>query len=125
MSAPETPSSESPETGEDRVWKALSDPTRRRILDELREGPRTTGTLAQGFEMSRFGVMKHLRVLHEAGLILVETRGRERWNHLNPTPIREIYHRWIRPFEESLADRALRLKSLVESADPENGENPR
>ncbi len=105
---------------DDRVWKALADPTRRRLLDGLREGPRTTGNLASGFEMSRFGVMKHLRVLHEAGLILIESRGRERWNHLNPSPIREIYHRWIRPFEEPLADRALRLKALAEKRGTED-----
>lgn len=102
------------ESASDRVWKALADPTRRRILDELRRGPRTTGKLAAGFDMTRFGVMKHLRVLQEAGLLLVETRGRERWNHLNPTPIRQIYHRWIRPFEEPLADRILRVKELAE-----------
>jgi len=102
------------EKAADPVWKALADPTRRRILDELRQGPKTTGSLAAGFDMSRFGVMKHLRVLHEAGLVLVETRGRERWNHLNPAPIREIYHRWIRPFEEPLADRILRVKALAE-----------
>ena len=98
----------------DAVWKALADPTRRRILDELRARPRTTGELALGFEMTRFGVMKHLGVLAEAGLVRVERRGRERWNHLNPVPIREIYRRWIRPFEEAPADRMLKLKRAAE-----------
>ena len=101
-------------TPENAIWKALADPTRRRILDELRAQPKTTGALAVGFEMTRFGVMKHLRVLQEAGLVLVEARGRERWNHVNPAPIRGIYQRWIQPFEEPLADQALALKALVE-----------
>ena len=94
---------------DEAVWKALADATRRTILDALRRGPRTTGDLCDLFEMTRFGVMKHLRLLEEAGLVLVERKGRERWNHLNPVPIREIYRRWIRPFEEEPADRMLRL----------------
>lgn len=98
----------------DAIWKALADATRRTILDELREGPRTTGDLCALFAMTRFGVMKHLQALESAGLIVVERRGRERWNHLNPVPIREIYRRWIRPFEEETADRMLRLKRTVE-----------
>ena len=98
----------------DAVWKALADPTRRRILDELRARPRTTGELALGFEMTRFGVMKHLGVLAEAGLVRVERRGRERWNHLNPAPIQEIYRRWIRPFEAGPADAALRIRAAAE-----------
>lgn len=64
--------------------------------------------------MSRFGVMKHLRVLEEAALILVERRGRERVNHLNPVPIQEIHRRWIRPFEATASDRLLRLKQVAE-----------
>ncbi|MEM7305070.1 MAG: metalloregulator ArsR/SmtB family transcription factor [Planctomycetota bacterium] len=102
------------EADPDRVWKALADPTRRGILDLLRVEPLTTGRLAARFDMTRFGVMKHLRVLAEAGLVLVEQRGRERWNHLNPVPIREIYRRWIRPFEEEDADRLLRIRQLAE-----------
>ena len=100
---------------EERVWKALADPTRRRLLDLLRKEPRTTGRLAAEFETSRFAVMKHLRVLAEAGLIVVEERGRERWNHVNPVPIRGIYRRWIRSFEEEDSDRLLRLKELAEA----------
>lgn len=100
------------------VWKALADATRREILDVLREGPRTTGALAEVFPMSRFGVMKHLGVLVDAGLVVVERRGRERWNHLNPAPIQAIYRRWIRPFEAPLADGLLRVKAIAES-DPD------
>ncbi len=103
-----------PSTASDAVWKALADPTRRQLLDELRRGPRTTGDLCGLFAMTRFGVMKHLRQLEEAGLLLIERRGRERWNHLNPTPIREIYRRWIRPFEEEGADQLLQLKRVAE-----------
>ena len=99
------------------VWKALADPTRRHLLDVLRAGPRTTGRLAEGCEMTRFGVMKHLKVLQQAGLVLVESRGRERWHHLNPVPIREIHRRWIRTFEEEDADRLLRIKRLAEAPD--------
>jgi len=96
------------------VWRALSDPTRRRILDLLRAHAHTTGELCEEFEVSRFAVMKHLRVLVEAGLVLIERRGRERLNHLNPVPIQEIYRRWIQPFERLPADRLLRLKAIAE-----------
>jgi DNA-binding transcriptional ArsR family regulator len=99
---------------QDRVFKAFADPSRRRILDLLRARPRTTGELCEGFETSRFAVMKHLRVLAEAGLVLVRRRGRERWNVLNPVPIRQVYRRWIRPFEARRADALLRLKRIVE-----------
>lgn len=81
------------------VWKALADPTRRRILDLLREGPLSTGDLTERFDLTRFGIMKHLGILVDAGLIMVRRRGRTRWNHLNPMPIHEISRRWFRPFE--------------------------
>ena len=106
---------------ENRVWKALSDPTRRQILDALREEPRTTGQLVARFEMTRFGVMKHLGVLTGAGLVLVERRGRERWNLLNAVPIQDIYRRWIRPFEPTdvagarAADRLIALRDSIET----------
>lgn len=103
---------------DDLVWKALADPNRRRILDALRRKPRTTGELCEGFDMSRFGVMKHLTVLVDAGLVLVQREGRERWNHLNPVPIQKIYRRWIRPFETAAADGLLRLKARAEDSEP-------
>ena len=99
---------------EHAVWKALADPSRRRILDELRARPMPVGKLAALFDMTRFGVMQHLKVLQAAGLVLVETRGRERWNHVNPGPLRAIYRRWIRPFEEADADLLLRFKLHAE-----------
>ncbi len=100
---------------EDLVWKALGDPSRRLILDRLRERPRTTGELGGYFESTRFAVMKHLKVLEEAGLVVVERRGRERFNHINPAPIQGIYRRWIRPFEALPADRLLTIKRLAEA----------
>lgn len=103
---------------DDAVWRALGDPTRRRILDLLRERARTTGELAEEFPVTRFAVMKHLAVLVDAGLVLVERRGRERFNHLNTVPIRAIYRRWMRPFEEHAADRLLELKDRAEKDHP-------
>lgn len=102
------------------VWKALSDPTRREILDLLRERPRTTGELADAFPSSRFAVMKHLEVLVEAGLVVSRKQGRERWNHLNAVPLQALYERWVRPYEAHWATGLLRLKSLAER--PEGGE---
>ena len=101
---------------EDAVWSALNDASRRRMLDLLRGEPMTTTQLSAHFDFSRFAVMKHLSRLHKAELIVVERRGRERINHLNPVPIQAIYRRWIRPFDELPSDRLLRLKGLVEAA---------
>lgn len=99
---------------DDAVWGAMNDPTRRQILDLLRERSRSTGELAECFPVSRFAVMKHLKVLELAGLIVVERRGRVRTNHLNPVPLQQIYRRWIKPFERLSADRLLRLKAIAE-----------
>ena len=101
---------------DDLVWRALGDPSRRLILDRLRERPHSTGELCGYFDSTRFAVMKHLKVLEGAGLVLVERRGRQRFNHINPVPIQQIYRRWIRPFEALPADRLLRIKRLAEAA---------
>jgi DNA-binding transcriptional ArsR family regulator len=69
------------------VWQALADPTRRWVLELLSERPRTTGALCGASELSRFAIMKHLKVLAAAGLVLVERRGRERWNRLDARPL--------------------------------------
>jgi DNA-binding transcriptional ArsR family regulator len=99
---------------DDLVFKALADPTRRSILDRLRSGPATTGELcALHPAMSRFGVMDHLRVLHEANLVTAEREGRTRWNHLNPVPIREVYLRWVQPLAEASADELLGLQRVA------------
>jgi DNA-binding transcriptional ArsR family regulator len=99
----------------DAVWKALSDPTRRAILDRLRKGPCTTTELVEAFQhISRFGVMKHLDVLREANLVITHDEGRQRMNSLNAVPIREIYERWVSPFQEHWSSQLLRLKEFVE-----------
>ena len=82
------------------VWKALSDPTRRAILDLLRIEGLTVGDLAKNFEMSRIAVMKHLKMLKRANLVLDEKKGREHWYKLNVIPLEEIYNRWIKPYEK-------------------------
>ena len=97
------------------VWRALADPTRRQLLDQLGAGPRTTGQLAEAVPaLTRFAVMKHLTVLQDAGLVAVERSGRERWNHLNAVPLRAAYQRWMAPFAERSAESLLSLKDHVE-----------
>ena len=98
------------------IWKALSDPTRREILDLLKEQPRTTGNLCDAFEVSRFAIMKHLSILEKADLIVVRRRGRERWNHLNAIPLQQIYDRWLRPYEAEWASVLLNLKQQIETS---------
>ena len=101
---------------DDAVWSALNDGSRRTILDLLRATSMTTGALCEHFQTSRFAVMKHLKVLESAGMVIVERQGRKRINHLNPVPLQTIYRRWIRPFEQLPADRMLRLKITAEMA---------
>jgi DNA-binding transcriptional ArsR family regulator len=89
------------------VWRALANPARRRILDLLRDGPRTTGDLAGRLpRLTRFAVMQHLGVLAQAELVIVRREGRERYNYLNPVPIQLVYDRWVahyvRPWTEAL-----------------------
>src|SRR5215472_3435636 len=100
----------------DEVWKALSDATRRSILDYLRQGPRTTTEIVEAFpQLSRFGVMKHIDVLREAGLVHTREEGRQRINSLNVVPIRQIYERWVGRFEELWASHLLRIKEDAET----------
>jgi DNA-binding transcriptional ArsR family regulator/uncharacterized protein YndB with AHSA1/START domain len=100
----------------ERVWKALADPTRRAILDRLRDQPRTTGELSGAFpHLTRFAVMKHLGVLERAGLLVVRRRGRERWNYLNGVPLRLAYERWMRPYADRWASSLLRLREAAEN----------
>lgn len=100
----------------DLVWKALADPTRRAILDELRNGRRTTSELAAAFpDMTRFGVMKHLKVLEEAHLLVHRKEGRTRWNYLNAVPIRQVYERWVSKYENQWASALNNLKHVAES----------
>ena len=100
----------------DRVWKALSDGTRRSILDLLRQGPRTTTEIVEAFpHLSRFGVMKHIEVLREADLIHTREERRQRINSLNVVPIRQIYERWVGRFEELWASHLQRVKEDAEA----------
>ncbi|MDQ1548863.1 MAG: hypothetical protein QOD27_521, partial [Microbacteriaceae bacterium] len=79
----------------------MADPTRRALLDELfREDGQSLGALENRFEMSRFGVMKHLRVLEDAGLVVTKRRGREKLHYLNAVPIRLIHDRWVSKYAE-------------------------
>src|SRR5687767_1365022 len=104
---------------EGAVWKALADPTRRQILDLLRDGPQTTGSLSTAFpSVTRFAVMKHLEVLSTAGLVVVRRQGRERWNHLNGVPLRQAYERWMRPHTDAAATTLVRLAEHVTTGAP-------
>ena len=100
---------------DDRVFKALADATRRHLLDRLfeRDG-RTLTELESELEMTRFGVMKHLRVLEEAGLVVTRRAGREKHHFLNPVPIRELHDRWIDKYTERRVTALLDLKSELE-----------
>jgi DNA-binding transcriptional ArsR family regulator len=100
---------------DDDVFKALADPTRRSLLDRLfqRDG-RTLLELESGMEMTRFGVMKHLRVLERAGLVATRRRGREKLHFLNPLPIQQIHDRWINKYREVHASSLLDLKRSLE-----------
>jgi DNA-binding transcriptional ArsR family regulator len=100
---------------DDRVFKALADPTRRFLLDLLfeRDG-RTLTELESELEMTRFGVMKHLRVLEEADLVITRRSGREKLHFLNPVPIRLIHDRWIGKYQERQVSALTELKTALE-----------
>jgi DNA-binding transcriptional ArsR family regulator len=102
-------------TDDDRVFRALADPTRRHLLDRLfeRDG-RTLTELESELEMTRFGVMKHPRVLEEAGLVVTRRAGREKLHYLNPVPIRLIHDRWIDKYRERQVSALADLKSELE-----------
>ena len=100
---------------DDRVFRALADPTRRHLLDRLfeRDG-RTLTELESELAMTRFGVMKHLRVLEEAGLVATRRSGREKLHYLNPVPIRLIHDRWIDKYAERRVSALAELKAELE-----------
>jgi len=102
-------------TDDDRVFKALADPTRRFLLDRLfvRDG-RTLTELESELEMTRYGVMKHLRVLENAGLVVTRRSGREKLHYLNPVPIRLIHDRWIDKYTERRVSALVDLKTELE-----------
>jgi DNA-binding transcriptional ArsR family regulator len=102
-------------SGMDDVFRALADPTRRGLLDELfeRDG-QTLSALGERLPMTRFGVMKHLRVLEEAGLVTTKKRGREKLHFLNPVPIRLIHDRWVSKYAEPWVTTLSGLKEQLE-----------
>jgi DNA-binding transcriptional ArsR family regulator len=99
----------------DEVFKALSDPTRRELLDRLfKQDGQSLSALEGRLSMSRFGVMKHLKVLEEANLVVTRKRGREKLHFLNPVPIRLVYERWVSKYAEPWAAGLTALKSELE-----------
>ena len=100
---------------DDTVFKALGDARRRRILDLLKDKPKTTGQLCGHFRtMDRCTVMQHLAVLEKAGLLVVRREGRLRWNYLNPLPIRELHNRWISRYAGPAVDLLAAMKRGIE-----------
>jgi DNA-binding transcriptional ArsR family regulator len=107
----------------DEAFKALADPTRRELLDRLfeRDG-QSLSALEEELPMSRFGVMKHLRVLEEAGLVTTRRRGREKLHFLNPVPIRLIHDRWVSKYAQPWASALSGLKRDLEKSEKEEDE---
>lgn len=100
----------------DALFKALADPTRRALLDRLKKKPHTTGQLVAAFpDLSRCGVMKHLEILVEAGLVVVRREGRFRWNYLNTAPLQHVLDRWLTPLAGSRGALLSGIKKTAES----------
>lgn len=107
------------------VWRALANPIRRDLLDELARGPRTTGELAEGrTEVSRYAVMQHLDVLVDAGLVVVRRQGRNRFNYINAVPLRTWYERWVVPLADRTAQQMLAAKRGLEAQQEQEGALP-
>ena len=100
---------------DDKVFKALASDTRRLILDLLKDRPLTTGEICASFPvLHRCTVMQHMGVLADAELLIVQRKGRKRWNHLNPLPIKQIHDRWIGGYATFAVDMLAHLKSDLE-----------
>ncbi len=100
----------------DKVFKALADPSRRHLLDSLfRHDGQTLGELGSALEMTRFGVMKHLRVLEDARLVMIRRRGRKKLHYLNPMPIQLVYDRWVSKYRSRRARTLADLKRELEA----------
>src|SRR5712675_2211701 len=104
---------------DDNIFKALADPTRRSLLDHLfqRDG-QTLKELVTGVAMTRFGVMKHLRILEDANLVVTRRSGREKLHFLNPVPIRLVHDRWIDKYTERQVSALADLKRELEKEEP-------
>lgn len=108
---------------DDLVFKALADPVRRMLLDQLRaRSGQTLGELCTHSELTRFGVMKHLRVLERAHLVVVKRHGREKLHFLNAVPIRRIHDRWISKYAEPITRAMVGLKELLEAESATNAQ---
>ncbi|MBL6276609.1 helix-turn-helix transcriptional regulator [Micromonospora fiedleri] len=106
---------DNPDQDLDEVFKALASPTRRHLLDLLKDQARTTGDLCERLApLDRTTVLQHLRVLEAAGLVIAHRKGRERWNHLDPLPIKRIHDRWIGAYASAAVDQLAALKSALE-----------
>ncbi|MHA1989696.1 MAG: metalloregulator ArsR/SmtB family transcription factor [Candidatus Hodarchaeales archaeon] len=99
------------------VWKALADPTRRQILDILRNKPKKAGELSETFPITREAIAKHMRILKKANLVLNKKKGRENWYYLNVIPLEEIYDRWMRPYEIIWSSSLIKLKKQIEQSE--------
>lgn len=107
-------------TDEDKVFKALADVSRRKLLDRLRKkGGLSLGELCEKHDMTRQAVTKHLALLEEANLVVTKKQGREKLHYLNPIPINEIYMRWIGKFEKERISALHTLKQALEENDNE------
>jgi DNA-binding transcriptional ArsR family regulator len=105
-------------TDEDKVFKALADASRRKLLDRLRrKGGLSLGELCEKHDMSRQAVTKHLALLEEANLVVTKKQGREKLHYLNPVPINEIYMRWIGKFEQGRVQALHNLKQALQEND--------
>jgi DNA-binding transcriptional ArsR family regulator len=98
----------------DQAWRALGDPTRRAILDLLAAGPATTGDIESRFPISRIAVMKHLRLLADAGLVTARKSGRQRWHYLNGQALDNLAARWLTPLSRRWAFHLRRLQKFPE-----------
>lgn len=104
------------ESENDRIFKALGHYRRRHMLDALRDNPQTTGALCEAMpDLDRCTVMQHLKVLEDADLIIVRREGRERWNHLNPVPIKQLHDRWIGQYASRAVDLLAAMKHDLEA----------
>lgn len=102
----------------DAIWKALASPHRRTLLKALRDGPKTTGELVDQLpSMTRFAVMKHIRVLRDVGLVISRDEGPRKMNRLNAVPLRQVYEELTDDFQELWAQRLLRVKRRAETSE--------
>lgn len=105
---------------EDKVFRALADGGRRRLLDQLHaDNGQTLSALCQHAAMSRQGVTQHLKLLEEANLVVVVWQGREKLHYLNPVPLHAVYSRWVQKFERSRLDELQKLKDQLEGNEDE------